>query len=200
MVVGLAGALASWGFGCGGDVPSDAANRGNLGAFNNSTSASTDQTGTGGMAGGTGGLVAYSTPDVSQSSTGGLDTTMATGGVPDAPDGETTCGGVEVTPMVETVVIPGNVLVVFDESLSMNEQWGNGQTKWVAASQAVISALTPLQDQISAGTLFFPTGGGFLGCDVAAIKSSPQIDFMPGPQFITAWNSYMASHGPSGHR
>jgi hypothetical protein len=113
-----------------------------------------------------------------------------------APDQPANCGGVEVEPTISTTVVPGNVLVIFDESLSMNEPWGTaGQSKWMVASQAVAQAIAPLQAQISAATIFFPQPGL---CNVTAIDSGSQIDFLPGAQFVAAWNSYMSSHGPSG--
>src|SRR5262245_28349726 len=52
---------------------------------------------------------------------------------PDAgsgPDQKGNCGGVEVEPMVTKETVPGNVLLIFDESLSMNDEWNGGQSKW----------------------------------------------------------------------
>ncbi len=113
-----------------------------------------------------------------------------------APDQPTNCGGVEVEPTIATTVVPGNLLVIFDESLSMNEPWGTaGQSKWAVASQAVAQAIGPLQDQINAATIFFPQPGL---CGVTAIDSGSQIDFQPGAQFLDDWNTYMGTHGPSG--
>ena len=58
--------------------------------------------------------------------------------------------------MIKKTVTPGNVLIVFDESGSMKEDW-MGQSKWLAANQAMTQALTPLQDQIAlGGAIFFP--------------------------------------------
>jgi hypothetical protein len=95
-------------------------------------------------------------------------------------------------------VVRGNVLVVFDQSLSMNERWNTGGSKWSVATKAVIDALTPLQSQINAGSLFFPNADGFDGCGVAAIDSGKQIGFQPGEQFVTAWNAYLGKNNPGG--
>lgn len=200
-VWGLSAFLVALGMGCG-STPAAPDSRA-LGNFANSnTSNATGSTDSSNDFSGTGGLSSYMAPTISPTATGGMIATDGTdasvGDMTGAPDGDQTCGGVEVEPMVETVVVPGNVLIVFDESLSMNENWGSGQSKWVAASQAMISALTPLQDQINAATIFFPTSGGLLGCGVDAIDSGKQINFLPGPDFIAAWNTYMSSHGPSG--
>jgi hypothetical protein len=113
------------------------------------------------------------------------------------PDQKGNCGGVEIEPMVSKMIVPGNVLLIFDESLSMNEVWSGGQSKWTVATQAVIAAITPLQDQINAATLFFPNAG-FDVCGVSAIDSGSQINFLAGGKFVSAWNKYMGSHGPGG--
>jgi hypothetical protein len=104
---------------------------------------------------------------------------------------------------------------VFDTSGSMNDNWdgsrsSNGQTtdsKWQVSGNAIINALTPLQDLLTVGTVFFPrpdpdaptqcidpTGIACLfvpqlmvrggTCDVTPITSSDQINFMPGAQFL----------------
>lgn len=120
-----------------------------------------------------------------------------TAGEASAPDQETDCGGTELEPTVVMSVVRGNVLVVFDESLSMNDGWNGAGSKWSVATKAVSAALVPLQDQINAGTLFFPNAG-FDGCGVTAIDSGSQIEFQPGAQFVSAWNAYLANHGPGG--
>jgi hypothetical protein len=118
---------------------------------------------------------------------------------PLGPDEEGDCGGTEIEPTAVMEVVPGNVLVIFDASLSMLESWSGSTAKWDAATQAVSGALMPLQDQINAATLFFPSAsGGFDVCGVSALDSGSQIDFQPGAQFMSAWNQYLSSHGPAG--
>ncbi len=115
------------------------------------------------------------------------------GGLP--PD-QNQCGSVEVEPEIKMTTVPGNVLVVFDKSGSMNDPWTTGQSKWTVATQALIQALTPLQDQITAGAIFFPNGAD--QCAVDPIDSTLQIAFMPGPDFISAWNTFTMANGPNG--
>ena len=117
-----------------------------------------------------------------------------------APDTDN-CGTVTLNAKVEMVQHPGNVLLVFDTSFSMTENWNNGQ-RFQLASQAVISALTPLQDLLKVGSLFFPRndpntpltcdpifGALCLVCAVTPITSADQIDFRPGPDFLTAFSA-----------
>ena len=119
------------------------------------------------------------------------------------------CGSLTLEGEVEVIQHPGNVLLVFDTSQSMAQQW-NGQTRWEAAGAAITNAMTPLADMVSVGTVFFPrpdpnapaqcvdpTGiacifvpglvvpGGT--CGVTAIDSADQINFQPGPDFLTTF-------------
>src|SRR4029077_11555600 len=75
--------------------------------------------------------------------------------------------------------------------------WSGGQSKWTGAKHAGIAAGTSLRDQIHAATLFFSKAGLDV-CGVSAIDSGSQINFLSGPKFVSAWNTYMASHGPNG--
>lgn len=125
------------------------------------------------------------------------------------PDGD--CGSLTLKAKVETIEHPGNVLLVFDTSASMNEKW-NGPSRWEQAGTAIKNALMPLQDMLTIGTVFFPradpnapavcvdpTGitcifvpGLVLpsgSCGVTPITSADQINFAPGPQFLTTFNT-----------
>ncbi len=112
-----------------------------------------------------------------------------------APDEEGDCGGVEVEPEIRMEVVPGNLLVVFDKSLSMNDAWGSTQ-KWLAASGALQQALGPLKEQVTVGAVFYPQGPGL--CDVATIDSGQQIGFQGGGTFLTAWLEFFNLQGPFG--
>jgi hypothetical protein len=101
---------------------------------------------------------------------------------PDATD----CGHISIDTNITMIQRPGNVLVVFDRSTSMQQDW-NGKPKYQAAGNAVIAALTPLKALLTVGGIFFPsvdTGGGTtaaddpcaMGCNVA----NP-IHWIPGP-------------------
>jgi len=122
------------------------------------------------------------------------------GGVDGSAPDQGGCGAIEVEPMIKMTTtmttVPGNLLLVFDKSGSMNEAWNGGSSKWLAATGAVTSAITPLKDKIAkAGAIFFPLPDG---CNVPAISSGQQIDFMPGAQFVTAWNSFISANNPNG--
>jgi hypothetical protein len=102
---------------------------------------------------------------------------------PDAID----CGHISIDANTTVFQKPGNVLVVFDRSTSMQQDW-NGKPKYEAAGNAVIAALTPLKALLTVGGIFFPsidTGGTTaaaadnpcaMGCNVA----NP-IHWIPGP-------------------
>jgi hypothetical protein len=100
---------------------------------------------------------------------------------PDSMD----CGHIRIDTNVTMIQKPGNVLVVFDRSTSMQQDW-NGKPKYEAAGDAVIAALTPLKALLTVGGIFFPsvdTAGTAaaddpcaMGCNVA----NP-IHWIPGP-------------------
>jgi hypothetical protein len=111
------------------------------------------------------------------------------------------CGSLTLEAEVEVIEKPGNVLLVFDTSGSMGDAW-NGRPRWQNAGDAVRNALMPLAARLTVGTVFFPrndpnscvdpTGIACvfvpgLGCGVTPITSADQINFMPGPMFLTAF-------------
>jgi hypothetical protein len=113
------------------------------------------------------------------------------------------CGSASIDAGAERVVMPGNVIIAFDQSESMSIEDLDGQPRWKAASDALARAIAPHQDALTVGAVFFPTkafpGGGIylLPCDptsVAAIDDTtvtpPQIPFMPGPDFLVAWKAH----------
>lgn len=120
----------------------------------------------------------------------------------DAPDSDD-CGSLELGADVETIEEPGNVLVIFDRSGSMDQDWNGTGVKWQLAGQAVIDALTPVANQLTVGAVFFPspdanacapddflcafTGGGT--CGVNPITAADQITFKPGPDFLTEFGT-----------
>lgn len=76
---------------------------------------------------------------------------------PTSPD-PTNCGTLTLGQEIEVKKIPGNLLLVFDQSVSMSEPWGtSGQTKLQAAQAAIRNAIMSLQDSLTVGALFFPT-------------------------------------------
>jgi hypothetical protein len=99
--------------------------------------------------------------------------------------------------MVMKEIIPGNILLVFDRSGSMAEPFpATGRAKFEEARDAVLNALTPLAENVKVGALFFPHTDACEGqdsCCVPAFGTAPQIDFMPGADFIGAWNDFWAT-------
>ncbi|MDH5674513.1 MAG: VWA domain-containing protein [Myxococcales bacterium] len=118
---------------------------------------------------------------------------LGDGGLP--PDQEGNCGGVEVTPDIKMEKVPGNLLIIFDKSGSMDRDWNGLGEKWTLASNALVAGLTPLAADVTAGAIFYPQTSS---CDVATIDSGLQIDFMPGMDFVNAWNAFMMSNNPNG--
>jgi hypothetical protein len=117
------------------------------------------------------------------------------------------CGTLTLASNVKKTTMPGNVLLIWDRSLSMNEDW-NGMPRWQAAGNAVINALKPIQDLLTIGAVLFPSPNGASGmpgscvdptgitcailggnpgdlCSVGPITAADQLNFEPGPQAIT---------------
>jgi hypothetical protein len=139
------------------------------------------------------GSTEYSVPlgHTKSGSAGTASTTDITGGA-DGGDG-VSCGSISVNADVQITKQSGNILVVFDRSLTMSTDW-NGSPRYLAAGNALIDAITPLQDQLTVGGVFFPSG--FLSCTVSDITASDQINFMPAAQFITTLpNQFVAILG-----
>jgi hypothetical protein len=127
------------------------------------------------------------------------------------PDAEN-CGYQELMTEVEVITHPGNVLLVFDTSFSMTENWNGMGARWEQAGPAIVQALMPLQDLLTVGTVFFPrsdpnapavcidpTGIACIfvpglvipsgACGVTPITSSDQINFQPGPAFLQTFGA-----------
>jgi hypothetical protein len=84
---------------------------------------------------------------------------------------------------VELATKPGSVLLIFDRSLSMADDW-NGMPRWQAAGSEVIGALTPLQDSLDLGVILYPSVTPLasdvgLACGVDGFDSTEQIAFQP---------------------
>jgi hypothetical protein len=151
--------------------------------------------------GGTGGIDNPNGPPIAAVGGVGGVTGGQGGGGGDCPVGmfcppstdEPGCGTLELETDVEIIREPGNLLVVFDQSASMNDAWGTSN-KLQAAQDALTNAIMPLADQLTIGAILFPTlacipfipppAGGV----VAPITDPLQISFRPGPEFLTVWN------------
>ena len=118
---------------------------------------------------------------------------------PQEPDA-INCGTLTLQQDVEVKVTPGNLLLIFDQSLSMAEGWGStGQSKLVAAQNAIVGAITSLQDLVTVGAIFFPTYACIPGLPtgpegaVAPIDGEGQIPFQPGPMFLQSWTNHWSN-------
>jgi hypothetical protein len=108
----------------------------------------------------------------------------ASGGDIKQPDDDS-CGRMVLEPMVNTVVEPGNLIVVFDNSGSMTAAWGD-QPRWVVAANALRDAVTSLSEYLTVGAILFPTDSS---CAVASLDSGQQIPMLPGSAFVIAWEN-----------
>jgi hypothetical protein len=102
---------------------------------------------------------------------------------PNNPDGDD-CGSLRLEGEVSKV--PGNVLLVFDRSFSMDMDW-NGMLRFQAAGTAMVDALTPLAADLNIGMIGFPSpdpNAVRLNCTVLGIDSPDQITFKPGMDAI----------------
>lgn len=140
--------------------------------------------------GGSSGLGDIGNPEggVVQYDAGALDS-----GFGDNPD-DINCGGTEVVPKVMMETIPGNILLVFDLSGSMEDDYpGTGMKKWQVARDAVLNSISPLQDSVNVGVLFFPINGACGDddqCCVPPFGTSSHVNFLPGPDFLASWNDF----------
>ena len=106
------------------------------------------------------------------------------------------CGTLTLAQDVEIKRTPGNLLLVFDQSLSMGEPWGMAGTKLQAAQKAIANSIMSLQDSLTVGAIFFPTFACIPalppppGGAVAPISGMGQIPFQPGPMFLQSWNAH----------
>lgn len=115
---------------------------------------------------------------------------------PQVPDSDH-CGTLSLEQEVQVERTPGNLLLIFDQSGSMGQGWGDtGQSKLQAAQQALTNAITTLQDSLTVGAIFFPTAAcvPFLppppGGAVLPIDGMGQIPFQPGPVFLQSWAAH----------
>lgn len=91
-------------------------------------------------------------------------------------------------------LLPGNVVVVFDQSDSMNQAFGDAGPKYKVASEALLAAISPIQGELNVGAVFQPTEGADSGNSCPPVApmsmSPPQIPIMDGGAFIAAWNAH----------
>ena len=143
--------------------------------------------------GGAGGTTSSSSGTMSSSSGIGLDASIHDGSF--QQDGDA-CGSVAL----KTMITPGNLVVVFDQSDSMNQPFtGDGGTsgpEYKVAEDALVAALTPDEALLNVGAIFFPTTGTGNTCSlVAPIGAAPQIEIEPGATFVTDFQDHFSAPG-----
>lgn len=112
---------------------------------------------------------------------------------PTTPDPKD-CGTLTLETSVKMITTPGNVLLIWDRSTSMTENW-NGMQRWQGAGAGMLNALTPIQDLLTIGAIFFPSEMPGANdddvcllpgctCSVDAYSSNEQLPFQPGPMAL----------------
>lgn len=102
------------------------------------------------------------------------------------------CGSVALV----TKPTPGNLVVVFDQSDSMNQPYGTSGPKWQVARDAIAGAVTADQGLLNVGSIFFPTKATGNTCSlVDLIGTPPQINIEPGATFVTDFKAHFAAPG-----
>jgi len=154
----------------------------------------------GGNAGGQGGAAgAGGVAGIAAGGAGGASGTAGAGGsIVDQPN----CGAVEITPVVE--FSPGNILVVFDRSGSMEDTDFNGMQRFAAANAALVAAVEPYtfplgaanpdsmgcNDPLTLGTILFPTGLTLLCDPVVPFEQAPNITWRKSTEWLPTWKQF----------
>jgi hypothetical protein len=115
----------------------------------------------------------------------------------DSPKEEETCGEATIEPVIE--LVPGNLMVIFDRSVSMNEIFEN-TTRINAAYFAILEGIQAFacapddpdcEEQLNVAAILLPSAPGGVGmCYVEDINSPQQINWMSATQFVSAWQNY----------
>jgi hypothetical protein len=119
------------------------------------------------------------------------------GGLDGARQDGDACGSVAL----QSTVTPGNIVVVFDQSDSMNQPFatadgGTGGPKYKVAEDALAAALAPSEAILNVGAIFFPTKATGNVCSlVDPIGTPPQIAIEPGATFVTDFKGHFSAAG-----
>jgi len=198
-------------YGCAADAPDAGRNRLPLAPVKSTTATPTSDSGLSQVMNAQGGLLPTPTASGASGAAGSSSSDSAGSGdlpagcevgkfcAPMTPD-PMDCGSLTLKQDVEVKPVPGNLLLIFDQSLSMAEPWGmSGQSKLQAAQAAIANAVTTLQDSLTVGALFFPTYDCVpalpppMGGAVSPIDGPGQIPFQAAPQFLQAWSQHWSN-------
>lgn len=150
--------------------------------------------GSGGLEGGTGSTPSNSEGDVEVPALGRDTGSIFANGY---PTGVTSTGGTGGAPSGDPRGIGTgdlSVLVIYDRSASMFDDWEGG-AKWAVASRALLDALEGTETAVTMATLFFPTDDA---CAVLPFTHERHIQFQAGTTFRQRWEAYPASRFPGG--
>jgi hypothetical protein len=115
----------------------------------------------------------------SASSTAGpVEGALPDAGLPDA-------GLPDASAQLVQVVDDLTLLVVFDNSGSMDTQW-ECQTRWQAANLALVGAIEPAKASLKVGAIRFPMGES---CGVPPFTDETQFGFKLGEAFLEEWTA-----------
>jgi hypothetical protein len=110
---------------------------------------------------------------------------------------EESCGEATIEPVIE--FIPGNLMIIFDRSVSMNDIFED-TSRLNAAYYAILNGLQPFvctpnepdcEEKLNIASILLPSAPGGVGaCYVEEITSAQQINWMSATQFADAWQVY----------
>lgn len=117
------------------------------------------------------------------------------------------CSSATIEPKVNRS--PGNLLVIFDRSLSMRENFEGNTSRFDAVDNALKTGLANFQcppqvvdgetctEDLTVGSILFPSVDA-LGCaPVDAIDATTQIYWRPVSEFLNEWQTYWQPGGPN---
>jgi hypothetical protein len=87
-------------------------------------------------------------------------------------------------------IVPGNIIVVFDQSNSMDKPFTDGgqTTKWQVAEASLVAGVSPIEDLLNVGAVFFPTSD----CAVAPITDPSQLAVEGASSFLTDFQAHFS--------
>lgn len=106
------------------------------------------------------------------------------GAAAEAEEKEETAEDEEAAPWGIEFVDDLSVLVIFDNSGSMDAHWENG-SRWDVANQALYDALAPVATSLKVAAIRFPLESE---CGVPEFASSSQFGWQLAGEFLTAWD------------
>ncbi len=97
-------------------------------------------------------------------------------------DGVETSNGIVPLEFVDDL----SILVIFDNSGSMDTYWGNG-SRWDIANQALYDALAPVATSLKVASIRFPLGAE--DCSVPEFADDRQFGWQLAGEFLDAWEA-----------